>query len=377
MARLYPHRDAEGFDQVGLHIGDPDHDRVSGVLVSLDVTQAVLDEAREVGANLIIAHHPLLFSPLQRLTPTTASGRLALMAVRQGCAVLAAHTNVDKAADGTSYPAARLLGLTDLRPIRPVLPDPAEELVKIVTFVPGAHTEAVIRAMATHGAGVIGDYTECAFTQPGTGRFRPGAGTTPAIGSPGEPQQVAEDRVEMVLRRKHMDAVLNHLRDIHPYEEVPCDLYPLITAAPPPSRGLGLIGTLPRPLTLAAIARTLATGLPASHLRLATEDPDRQVRTVAVCGGAGDSLIRDLLGADGKPTVDVFITGDLKHHPVLDALCMGLSLIDAGHFATENPAMDDVVTNLEHHREWLELTAPIHRSTIATDPWVGWDTDHR
>ncbi|CAN5157261.1 Nif3-like dinuclear metal center hexameric protein [soil metagenome] len=365
----YPESDAEGWDQVGLHIGDPRTDVVTGVLVALDVTEAVLDEAAELGANLLIAHHPLFFSPLPRLTPHTASGRLALKAVRQGCAVLAAHTNVDKAARGTSHPAAQVLDLRDTRPIRPLPVDPGTDPVKIVTFVPHEYTDDVIRAMAFDGAGIIGNYTECAFVTPGTGTFRPGLAANPHVGSPGGREQVAEDRVEMVMHRVDVDAVLHHLRDAHPYEEVPYDLYPLVRQDRWSDRGLGLIGTLPQPLPVTEVARRLAEGLPSPHLRLAARDPQQLIRSVGICGGAGDSLIADLIN---PPKVDLFVTGDLKHHVTLDAMTMGLSLIDAGHFATEDPAMDAVVETLESARGDLGLTVPIHRSRVTTDPWTDW-----
>ena len=373
LSALYPPADAEAWDQVGLHVGDPTRDTVTGVLVALDVTEAVLDEADDLGADLLVVHHPLLFSPLRRLTPETASGRLALRAARQGCAILAAHTNVDKAADGTSHPAAAVLGLVDRRPIQP-LPPPGR--VKVITFVPTEHTDVVIDAMAAAGAGVIGDYTGCAFTTAGSGRFEPGDNADPHIGTRGQTEHVVEDRIEMEAPRDRVTHVLAALRQSHPYEQVAVDVVPLLDVGPlGASRGLGLIGRLPEPRSLAEVASALADGLPSPHLRLAAvdDDPTHEVTTVAICGGAGDSFIGSVIGADGRPTVDLFVTGDLKHHPTLDALTMGLSLIDAGHFATENPAMDDVATHLRAQAATMGLTAPVHRSTLATDPWTDWN----
>lgn len=374
VSSTYPTRDAERWDQVGLHVGDPRSDVVTGVLVALDVTMATLAEADRVGANLLLAHHPLMFSPLPRLTPHTAVGRLTLQAARQGCAVYAAHTNVDKAARGTSHPAAEALGLTDLHPIEPVPPKSGDAPVKIVTFVPRDHTERVIAAMALDGAGTIGDYTECAFVSPGQGQFRPGPGASPVIGEKGELTRVEEDRVEMVIRAGDVESTLHHLRDAHPYDEVPFDLYPLEEplGARDTNRGLGLIGTLPEPMPLRHVAAVLADSLPSPNLRLAAANPDALVRRVGVVGGAGESLIPRLTSYDSPNAVDVLVTGDLKHHTTLDALTMGLALIDAGHFPTENPAMDDVAARLEAARPTFGLTAPIHRSTVTTDPWTNW-----
>ena len=131
---------------------------------------------------------------------------------------------------------------------------------------------------------------------------------------------------------------------------------------------------MPEPTSLGSIADALRDGLPSPSLRLACVDPDQLVQDVAVCGGAGDSFIPQLIDDRGNATVDLFITGDLKHHVAVDALTMGLPLIDAGHFATENPAMDAVVDRLESLRTLLSLTAPIHRSTLTTDPWTNWRT---
>ncbi len=368
----YPPVHAESWDAVGLHVGDRLGDRVTGVLVTLDVTEAVLDEAAGLGADLVGAHHPLLFGPLARLTPTTAPGRLALRAARQGVAVLAVHTNVDKAVDGTSHPAADVLALQERRPLQPLAPDPGDAPTKIVTFAPTDATDAVIRAMAAAGAGVIGDYTECAFTTPGTGTFRPGDATDPHVGTRGQREFVAEDRSEVVAPRRHVPAIRAALAEAHPYEEVPIDLYPLVADPSPSAMGLGVRGRLPDPLPLAEVARRLADGLPSPHLRLAATDPAATATTVAICGGSGDSLIEAVLDADGRATVDVFVTGDLKHHRTLDALTLGLPLIDAGHFATEDPAMDGVVAALEARRDDFGLTAPIHRSCVVTDPWTDW-----
>ncbi|MEE8602340.1 Nif3-like dinuclear metal center hexameric protein [Euzebya tangerina] len=381
----YPPADAAGWDAVGLHVGEARRDRVTGVLVTLDVTDAVLDEAAQLGADLIIAHHPLLFAPLERLTGATAAGRLALRAARQGCAVLAAHTNVDSAGDGTSHPVARILGLVDTRPIQPLPAAAADAPMKLVTFVPAAATDAVIDAMSSAGAGQIGEYSGCAFVAPGTGRFTPGEGASPAIGEVGETEEVAENRIEMVLRAGEVDVVVQELIDAHPYEEVAYDVVPLRTTATSSqgrldafadgAKGLGRRGRLPEPRTLADIAETLRTQLPSPHLRLAAADATTWVSEVAICGGAGDSMIPSLIDPAGTPTVDLFITGDLKHHVTLDARTMGLAVIDAGHFATENSTMDVVLERLESIRTLLSLTAPLHRSTVSTDPWTDWSTD--
>jgi dinuclear metal center YbgI/SA1388 family protein len=369
---LYPPAHAEPWDAVGLHVGDLDHDVVSGVLVALDVTAAVLDEAAAAGCDLLIAHHPLLFHPLGRLTGDTAAGRLALRAARLGVAVAAAHTNLDKAATGTSHPAATALGLRDVAPLEPLDEAGAAGSVKLVTFVPREATADVRDALAAAGAGIIGGYDACAFAAPGTGTFRPGPGTDPAVGRRGELTAVAEDRVEVVVSQAGVPAVLASLRQAHPYEEVPVDLYPLLPApADGPPLGLGLVGDLPAALPLAELVPRLAAALDAPHVRLAAEDPSRPVTRVAVVGGAGGSLA----DAARRAGAEVLVTGDVSHHAALDARTMGLAVVDAGHWATEQPAMDGVADALAAAARDRGLTATVHRSDVRTDPWTSADPD--
>ena len=359
---LYPPTDAADWDQVGLHVGTGDW-RVERVLVTLDVTSAVIEEAADGPPTLLLAHHPLLFRPLGRLTDATASGRLALAAARAGVAVAAAHTNLDVTADGagTSDPVVRLLDLDDVRPLTTELRD--DDRVKLVTFVPPSHTEPVLDAMAAAGAGVIGDYERCSFQLRGTGTFRPGAGADPYSGTRGQDAAEEEDRLEMEVPSGRVGAVVRALKDAHPYEEVAYDLYPRRAGA---EVGFGRIGTLPQPMTLRAVAARVRDGLPAPHLRFAG-NPERTVRTVAVVGGAGDSLIGAALGAGA----DVYVTGDLRHHVTLDALELGLALVDAGHHATESAALPHWVDRLQAAADARGLGAELLRSHVPTVPWAG------
>lgn len=362
----YPPGDAADWDEVGLHVGAPE-DEVTGVVVALDVTEAVIDEAVDQGANMVVAHHPLLFRPLSRLTPATAAGRLALHAARRGCAVIAAHTNVDVAVAGTSDPVVDLLGLRNVAPLRPVGGAQQQDSVKLVTFVPREVTSEVIGALAAAGAGQIGEYASCSFRVAGTGTFRPSERAAPVVGERERLNEVAEDRLEMVVEHPRVAAVVAALERSHPYEEVAYDLVPL---APPPAqgsgaKGLGRIGNLPEPRALADLARAVATDLPSPQLRLAG-DPDQQVTRVAVCGGAGDGLIDAAFAAGAE----LYITGDLRHHPTLDARTRGLALIDAGHYWTEVAALPAVRARLGAEATRHGLQARLIPSRITTDPWT-------
>jgi dinuclear metal center YbgI/SA1388 family protein len=356
----YPPAQAASWDHVGLQVGDPAWP-VARVLLTLDVTAEVIEEAADGPPTLVLAHHPLLFRPLASLTPSTASGRTALLAASHRVAVAAAHTNLDVARDGagTSDPVARVLGLQDVRPLTTELRD--GETLKLVTFVPPEAVDGVLDALADAGAGRIGDYERCSFRVRGTGTFRPGAGAHPYSGTVGEDAAEDEFRLELELPRRRAGAVVAALQAAHPYEEVAYDLVPLVDGA---EVGFGVLGTLPSPQPLAAVADTVRTGLPAPHLRYAG-DPDREVRTVAAVGGAGDSLI----GAAAGAGADVYVTGDLRHHVTLDALELGLSLIDAGHHATEVAALPSWRERLTEEATGRGLSATVVASSVPTVPW--------
>lgn len=359
----YPPGDAEAWDTVGLQVGDPAAE-VEAVLVCLDVTAATIEEAAGLGAGLLLAHHPLFFRPLERLTPTTAAGRLALAAARAGVAVAAAHTNFDVADEGTTAPILRLLGIGQAHPLQRAH---GEDLVKLVVFVPVEETERVLGAAFTAGGGGIGEYDECSFRVSGTGTFRPSAAANPVVGERERRNEVAEDRVEIIVPRSRVSRVVDAVTAAHPYEEVALDVYPLLQTADE-GKGLGRVGRLPSPLTVGEVARRLREGLPSPHLRVAG-DLSRTVTTVAACGGAGDSLIPAAVAAGA----DLYVTGDLRHHVTLDALTMGLSVIDAGHYATEAAALPALLQHLEIVARERGLSARLLASSASTEPW---STDH-
>jgi dinuclear metal center YbgI/SA1388 family protein len=357
----YPPAQAASWDHVGLQVGAPDWP-VERVLVTLDVTGPVLDEALDGPATLVLAHHPLLFRPLVALTPATAAGRLALRAARGGVAVAAAHTNLDVTHDGagTNDPVVALLGLTDVRPLTTELRD--GERVKLVTFVPPEALGPVLDAVSAAGAGRIGDYERCSFRVRGTGTFRPLPGADPySGGGVGQDAEEEELRLELELPTRSVGPVVAALLDAHPYDEVAYDLLPLLDGA---TVGFGRVGRLPAPRPLDELAAAIRDRLPAPHLRYAG-DPSRSIATVAVVGGAGDSLIGAALGAG----VDLYVTGDLRHHVTLDALEQGLALIDAGHHATEVAAMPAWIELLTAAAGPRSLSAPVVASGVPTVPW--------
>lgn len=347
------------FDRVGLQVGEPGAP-VSRVIVALDLTPAVIDEAEAAGAQLIITHHPLLFRPLDRLVPDGLVSAMAYRLVQAGIAYYAIHTNLDLAPGGVSFGLAGVLGLEDVS----FLDRQRGQLVKLATFVPEDHAETVRQALAQAGAGRIGDYDACAFASRGTGYFRPGDAAKPFIGQPGEMDSAEELRLEVEVARWDLPAVLAALHAAHPYEEVAYDVYPMEQAH---SRsGLGAIGTLPRPTPLATFLEHVADRLDADSLRF-VGDEGRDVRRVAVCGGSGSSLLKAAIRAGA----DAYVTADITYHTFFEPLDASgaprLALIDAGHYETEWISERLIATRLAEAFPDLTVQRTQHRtSPIAT-----------
>jgi dinuclear metal center YbgI/SA1388 family protein len=360
--RLYDPAHAEPWDAVGLVCGDPDAE-VRRVLFAVDPVAVVAAEAVEWGADLLVTHHPLLLRAVHGVAATTPKGRLVHGLVSAGVALHVAHTNADSADPGVSDALASALDLNDLRPLDP---QPAEAGDKLVVFVPEPDTERLIDALAAAGAGNIGAYERCAWTTVGTGTFRPGPGAEPTIGSVGSIQRVPETRVEMVLPRAQRPAVLDALRAAHPYEEPAFDLYEL--AEHPGSTGIGRIGMMAEAEPFAAFVQRVVRALPATSTCVrGAGEPDAQVRTVAVCGGAGDSLLTTVRAAG----VDAYVTADLRHHPASEAREHGSpALVDISHWASEWPWLGHAARRLEDALARAGTTVETRVSGIPTDPWT-------
>lgn len=359
----YDPRWAQPWDAVGTVCGDPDAP-LRSVLFAVDPVAAVVEEAVRRGVDLLVCHHPLLLRPVHGVAATTPKGRVVHRLVTAGVALHVAHTNADVARPGVSDALAAAVGLSDLEPLAA---DDADPLDKVVTFVPHADVDAVVDALAAAGAGAIGDYRRCAWTVPGDGTFEPLPGAAPAVGSVGSVARVGETRVEMVLPPGRRGAVVAALRAAHPYEE---PAYDVVSLAPlPGDRGLGRIGRLDRAEPLARFTARVARALPVTaHGVRVQGDPARRVQRVAVCGGAGDSLLDVARGAG----VDAYLTADLRHHPASEsAEAGGPALLDAAHWATEWPWLPQAAAALRRGvAERTGATVDVHVSTLLTDPWT-------
>jgi dinuclear metal center YbgI/SA1388 family protein len=352
----YPPALAHSWDSVGLVCGDPD-DAVDSVTVAVDATAEV---AATVGPRgLLLAHHPLLLRGVDTVAASTPKGALIHRLIQAGAALFTAHTNADSAAPGVSDALAEVLGLT----VDAVL-DPAagQDIDKWVIFVPGADAEAVRAAVFAAGAGHIGDYSHCSWSVAGTGQFLPLDGASPAIGAIGSVEHVSEDRVEVVAPARLRAQVLAAIRGSHPYEEPAFDVLPL--AALPAGVGIGRIGTLAEPLRFADFVARVGAVLPQTTWGVrAAGDPDAPVARVAVCGGAGDSL----LGAATAAGVDAYVTADLRHHPADEhRRASGVALVDVAHWASEYPWCGQAAALL---RNYFGAALTVGVCDLRTDPW--------
>ncbi|MGY1751122.1 Nif3-like dinuclear metal center hexameric protein [Modestobacter sp. SYSU DS0511] len=351
---------AEKWDAVGLVCGDRE-ETVRSVLFAVDPTAAVVDEAIATGVDLVVTHHPLLLTPVHGVPADDPKGRLVHRLIRAGIGLFVAHTNADRAAEhGVNDALAATLGLADTLPLDPV---GAPRTDTLVAFVPVAGADRLADALAEAGAGVMGEYTRCVWQTTGTGSFIPGGDAHPAIGAQGRLERVAEARLEMVVPRHRRAAVLRALQEGHPYEDPGYALFE--NSATPSRAGLGRVGELAEPTTLREFADRVARALPATPggVRVAG-DPDRAVRTVAVCGGSGGSLLEAATAAGA----DVFLTSDLKHHAVSEAREVpGPALVDVAHYASEWPWLPVAADLL--HRD-LDGRVQVAVSEQRTDPWT-------
>ncbi|MGC0364572.1 dinuclear metal center YbgI/SA1388 family protein [Rhodococcus sp. 27YEA15] len=356
----YPPALAESWDSVGLVCGDP-ADPVSTVVFAVDPTAAVVEDAIASGADLLVVHHPLLLRGVDTVGAHTPKGALVHKLIKAGCALYSAHTNADSADPGVSDALAAALGVTVSRPIEP---KPVDPLDKWVVTVPVDDVESVQQALFAAGAGTIGHYRHCSWQVTGTGQFLASDGANPSLGRIGELELVSEARVEVVAPRGIRRAVLDALRAAHPYEEPAFDVFEL--AAFPSSLGLGRVGVLAEAQTLREFTARVAAALPATEWGVrAAGDPDALVRTVAVCGGAGDSFL-DAVAALG---VDVYVTSDIRHHPADEHLrAGGPALVDVAHWASEYPWCAQAKAVLDSafaaNPGWESRV-----STLRTDPW--------
>ncbi|MCA6073297.1 Nif3-like dinuclear metal center hexameric protein [Fulvivirga sedimenti] len=322
LEQIAPPSYQESYDNSGLLTGSPS-DEVSGILVTLDVTEAVVDESVAKGCNLIIAHHPIIFTGLKKLTGANYVERTVIKAIQNNIAIYAIHTNLDNVRWGVNNKIADKLGLIN----RKVLAPKEGLLMKLETYVPNAQKKAVLEALFEAGAGKIGQYDECSFQIKGVGTFRGSSASNPFIGKPGILEEANEIKIEVIFPAFRKPMIISALRDSHPYEEIAYYLTSLENAYQ--DIGSGLIGMLKEPMEPIDFLNHLKDSMNLKVLRH-TPITSSRIKKISICGGSGGFLLKKAMSVEA----DIFITSDMKYHEYFDAEGR-IIIADIGHYESE------------------------------------------
>jgi dinuclear metal center YbgI/SA1388 family protein len=353
----YPSTWAVTGDRTGLEVGHPGQP-VEAIMVALEATPAVIAEAQERGAQLLLTHHPLLYQPLSDVREDRPGGRLLAALLRAGLALVSCHTNLDIAPGGLNDYLAQRLELTGAEVLSPTSRDP---WYKLVVFVPTGYEDRVRQALGDAGLGVIGRYSHCAFASPGQGTYRPLPGAQPFQGSVGQLSRAVESRLEILAPESLLPAARSRLRETHPYEEVAYDLYPLRHPGTP--LGLGRIGQWrePRPFSQVITAIKEIFGVETVQV---WGRPPQEVQRLALCTGSGGDLLADALSRGAQ----VYLTGEVRHHQVPPEPPAGFAVVAVGHFASEVVFMEPWARQLRQHLQEANLELDVMVAAAPAPP---------
>jgi len=322
-------------DNVGLQVGNPET-KIQNILLSLDLKDEVIESAIKENCNLIITHHPLLYYPLKNLNFSKSKNALMIeKMIKNNITLYSAHTNLDFTKHGVSYQLAKRLGLKNIK----FLKNLKENQFKLSVFVPLTHVNIVADAMHREGAGIIGEYSYCSFRSSGTGTFKGSHQSNPSIGKKGKVESVEEIKLETLVDEWKLSRVIDSMKKVHPYEEVAYDVYPLKNENV--NYGIGAIGDLNKQLKKNDFLHLVSSKLKTRGLRYVSGKA-RTINKVAVCGGSCGELLDEAINQN----VDAFVTADLKYHTFQEAEDKIL-LIDAGHYETEVPILDEIKSRLD------------------------------
>jgi len=325
----------ESWDNAGLLVGNAHHD-VQSALITLDVTEAVIDEAMANGDGLIIAHHPVVFNGLKRFNGNNEVEKVVIKAIQNNIAIYAAHTNIDVVQHGVSWRMAEKIGLKEMKTLVPQ----KGLLKKLVTFIPVDDAPRVRQALFEAGAGNIGHYDSCSYNLQGIGSFRGGEDSNPYKGEKGELHFEPETRLETIFPAYLQSVVISALVDAHPYEEVAYDIYPLENTHQ--HIGLGVVGVLPQAEDSLNFLRRVKEVFKCEAIRH-TPIHKTTIHKVALVGGAGSAFLKQAMAAGA----DLFITGDFKYHQFFEAEKQ-IIIADIGHYESEQYTKElfyEIVTN--------------------------------
>lgn len=341
---LAPLHLAEKWDNVGLMIGSK-HQDISKVLCALDLNEEVLEEAIKGGYQCIVTHHPFLFAPLNNLDLDSPKGKMIEQLIVYRIAVYSMHTNYDIAPGGVNDFLCAIIGLEQVDILSVT---ERKQLCKVAVYVPETHLEVVRDTVIAHNSCYMGQYKGCTFTSSGEGTFLPLEGSHPFIGEEDKLSKVEEEKLEFIACEKDLSALCKEIEKVHPYEEVALDVYTLNNLSE--CVGIGRVGRLEEPMSIEALITHLKKVFCIPYVRV-TEMTTRPIQKVAICSGSGADYLKE-----ASRQADVYITGDLKFHEGQKAKELGIPVIDIGHYASENIAMNHIATYLKQQFEELEVT---------------------
>ncbi len=341
----------ESYDNSGLLVGDTQQP-ITGILVALDSIEEIVDEAIAKNCNLIVAHHPIVFSGLKRLTGRNYIEKTILKAIKNNVAIYAIHTNLDNVLLGVNDKIANLLALENTR----ILAPKKQLLRKLVTYCPATNAEAVRNALLEAGAGIIGNYSHCSFSSTGDGTFKPCDKANPVIGSIGELHTQAEIKIEVRYPIYNEKNILTALHKSHVYEEIVYDIHTLENEWQ--EVGSGKIGYLATPLSLEDFLEYVKRKLNVKVIKYTAVKPSKMIQKVALCGGSGSFLLPQAIAQQA----DVYISSDFKYHEFFDSNNQ-LHIFDVGHYESEQFTIDLVVEYLQD-----KVNTPVFATAISTNP---------
>jgi dinuclear metal center YbgI/SA1388 family protein len=348
---LAPFQYQEDYDNSGLIVGAMDT-VINGVLVSLDCTEAIIEEAISLGANIVVCHHPIVFKGFKKINGSNYVERTIIKAIKHDVAILAIHTNIDNIIAGVNHTMADKLGLIN----RKILVPKPNTLVKITTFVPKNDLEKVTNAMHKAGAGQIGEYKDCAFFIEGQGSFTPTGSANPSTGQLNVKSFESEIRVEMILPSHCQNAVLKALKTSHSYEEVAYYLSPLTNEDK--GVGAGMVGELPQPLLTVDFLEMVKKQFDVKFIKH-TAIVHETITKVGLCGGSGSFLTKNAIFSGSQ----AYISADFKYHEFFDAEGKIL-ILDIGHYESEKNIIDRLFALISNNFH----TFAAHYTKVDTNP---------
>ncbi|MBF26042.1 MAG: Nif3-like dinuclear metal center hexameric protein [Flavobacteriales bacterium] len=342
----------EEYDNCGLLIGNKSS-KINSVLISLDCTESVVDEAIRNKHNLIISHHPLLFNGIKKITGSNYVERITEKAIRNNIAIYSMHTNLDNIQGGVSFQIAKRISLQDVKVLKPK----TNLLSYLVVYCPKTHTQDIKKALHSVGAGQLGSfYDNCSFVSSGIGSFRPLPGSNSFSGKIGENSYEEEDKIEVIYYSYLQSKVLTALKEAHPYQEIAYSCCSLINDS---QVGSGVIGTLSKEITLKKFLNYVKKQMNISVIKYTLSHNQDKIKKIAICGGSGSFLLEDAI----KNDADVYISSDFKYHDFFNA-DNKISVFDIGHYESEYYTQHLIYDILKEKFSKLA----IHLTSVCTNP---------